>query len=171
MDDGARWEAVEEAVELLREREYTAAERELDRVIESDPGNAYAWHFAGVLHFERGEFQQAVESYREALRCSPKYLGAAVGVGHSLRMLDRLDEAIRAGEHAVQLARELETSANDGDAHWLLALCYAQKGKVDLAIRHAEAFLGSHPELEAQGDAEALLQTLRGKARPLKSVN
>ncbi len=171
MDDGARWDAVEEAVELLREREYAQAQRVLDAVLARDPENPYAWHFAAVLRFERGQFAEAAQDYREALRWAPRYLGAAVGLGHALRMLGRLEEALRAGERAIELARETETSVNDGDAHWLLALCYSQLGKPDLAIRHAEAFVASNPELEARAEAEALLETLRGKARPLRSVN
>jgi tetratricopeptide (TPR) repeat protein len=171
MDDGARWDAVEEAVELLREREYAAAERALDAVIAADPDNPYAWHFLGVLRFEQGQFSDSAQGYREALRCAPKYLGAAIGLGHALRMLGRLEEAVRAGERAIDLARETEASPNDGDAHWLLALCFAQLAKPDLAIRHAEAFIASHPELEAKAEADALLETLRGKARPLRSVN
>lgn len=171
MDDSLRWDAVEEAVELLREREYNAASAELDLVLKNDPNNHYAWNYSGVLHFERGEFIEAAESYKEALRLSPVYLGAAVGLGHSLRMAGKIDEAIRAAEKALEIARQREASAEDGDAHWVLALCYSQKNKPDLAIRHAEMFLASNPEFEAQGDAKALIDTLRGQAKPLKSVN
>jgi tetratricopeptide (TPR) repeat protein len=170
-DENARWDAVEEAVELLREGLLSDAERALDAVLKRDPDNHYAWHYVGVLHFERGAFVEASSAYREALRRAPRYLGAAVGLGHSLRMAGRLDEAIRAALEALEIARARGDDSEDGDVHWLLALCYAQKNKPDLAIRHAEMFLASNPELEAQAEAQALIETLRGKARPLKSVN
>ncbi len=171
MDDSSRWDAVEEAAELLREREFNAAALQLDGVLKMDPSNHYAWNFTGVLLFERGEFEEAAAAYREALTLSPRYLGAALGLGHSLRIAERIDDAIRAGELALTIVRGGDALAEDGDAHWLLALCYSQKNKPDLAIRHAEAFLASNPELEAQADAKALIDTLRGRARPLKSVD
>jgi len=170
-DDRSRWDAVEEAVELLRECEYDAATRELDAVLKSDPDNHYAWNFLGVIFFERGQFEEAAASYREALLRAPRYLGAAIGLGHAQRMAGKIDDAIQSAHLALTIARSAEQPSEDGDAHWLLALCYVQKNKPELAIRHAEAFLESHPEFEAQADAKVLLDTLRGKAKPLRPVN
>lgn len=173
MDDAARWDAVEEAIELLREGEFDAAQRALDAVLKEDPQNQYAWYYTGTAQFERGQFAEAAVAYREALRFAPKYLGAAIGLGHSLRLAGRPEEAITAGMIALDIARtrEFDATNNDTDAHWLLALTYAQLNKPDLAIRHAEAFLLGNPELEAQAEAKALIDSLRGQARPLKSVN
>lgn len=84
-DDQSRWDAVDEAAELLREREFNAALRELDAVLKADPDNQYAWNFLGILFFERGDFEESAASYREALKRSPKYLGAAIGMGHADR--------------------------------------------------------------------------------------
>jgi tetratricopeptide (TPR) repeat protein len=170
MDQNLRWELVEEAIELLREKDYSGAERELNDAIKRDPGNPYAWNFLGVLHFERTEFDKSLAAYREAIRLSPRYLGAILGMAHSLRMLGKLDEAIAISERTLKLVHT-ETGVEDADLHWLLALAYAAKGKVDAAIRHAEQFLSTHPELEARAEAEALLQSLRLKVRPLKSVD
>lgn len=170
MDDGSRWDAVEEATELLREKDFAGAERELDAVLRRDPANPYAWHFLGAVHFEQSQFDKSLAAYREAVRLSPRYFGAILGVAHSLRLLGKLDDAISITEKLLKLLRD-ETTKEDGDAHWLLALAYAAKGKVDQAIRHAEHYLMTHPELEARGDAEALLQSLRLKARPLKAVD
>lgn len=173
MDDASRWDAVEEAVELLREGELESAQQALDGVLKEDPQNQYAWYYTGTVQFERGQFIDASVSYREALRFAPKYLAAAVGLGHALRLAGRAEEAVTAGMIALDIARtrEVDATTTDSDAHWLLALAYAQLNKPDLAIRHAEAFLLGNPELEAQAEAKALLDSLRGQARPLKSVN
>jgi hypothetical protein len=50
-------------------------------------------------------------------------------------------------------------------------LAYAAKNDYARAIRHVEAFIKSNPEVEAKYEAEALLQTLQGKASPLKPVD
>ncbi|MDP3275873.1 MAG: tetratricopeptide repeat protein [Deltaproteobacteria bacterium] len=170
MEDHRHWDAVEEAVELLRERDYSLAESALDDALKADSDNPYAWFYLGVVHFEQGQHDKSAIAYGEALKRSPNYLGAAVGLGHCMRLLGRHDDALRAGQLALDIARNNGTT-EDGDAHWLIALTFAAKKDATRAIRHAELFLASRPELEAQADAEAMIQSLREKARHLHSVS
>jgi tetratricopeptide (TPR) repeat protein len=163
----AHWEAVDEATELLREGDRDGAMRELRGVLDRDPSNAYAHYFLGVAHFERGEFEAARAAYQSALDRAPGYLGAAVGLGHALRMLDRLDDAQRAGERALAMAGG---AAGDPDAHYLLGLVHSQRGEARLALRHLRAFLDSNPELEARHEVDAMIQALEGKVTPLDVV-
>jgi tetratricopeptide (TPR) repeat protein len=160
----ARWDAVEEAAELLREGDREAAMRELRAVLDRDPENPYAHYFLAAAHFEAGDFEAARQAYEAALAHAPAYLGAVVGLGHALRMLGRHAEAIRAGERALAMSHEPQ---GDPDAHFLLGLTYAARGDKAKALRHVEAFLASNPEVEARYEAEALRQTLQGKAKPL----
>lgn len=162
--DAARWDAVDEATELLREGEFERAMRELRAVLDRDPGNAYAHYFLGAAHFERGEFELARAAYEAALSYAPDYLGALIGLGHSLRMLGRLDEAVRVGERALSKGSDPK---GDPDAHYLLGLVHAQRGDVRLALRHLQAFVDSNPEFEVKQEAEAMIQALSGKAKPL----
>lgn len=163
----AQWDAVNEAVEMMREGDHDGALRELGAAIDRDPTNAYAHFFVGAVHYEREDFEPARRAYEEALKHAPDYLGAIVGLGHALRNLGRLDEALRTGERALQASEE----HNDPDAHFLLALVHAARNEPARAIPHIEAFIASRPEVEARYEAEALLQTLQGKARPLEPVD
>ena len=162
-----QWDAVSEAVETLREGDHDGALRELNAALDRDPTNAYAHFFVGNVHFEREDFELARQAYEEAVKHSPEYLGAIVGLGHALRSLGRFDEALRAGERALAASE----NNDDPDAHFLLALTYAAKNDPSRAIPHVEAFIASRPEVEARYEAEALLQTLQGKAKPLMPVD
>ena len=159
----AQWDAVDEAVELLREGDREGALRELGAALDKDPTNAYAHHFSGAAQYEKEDWDAARKAYEQALKYAPDYLGALVGLGHSLRNQGRFDEAIRLGERALTVAGE----KGDADAHFLLALTLAAKGEHRKAIGHVEAFLKTNPEVEAKYEAEALLATLQGKAKPI----
>jgi tetratricopeptide (TPR) repeat protein len=161
-----RWDAVEEATELLRDGDHEGAARELRAVLDGDPQNPYAHHFLGAVHFERGDFADAQTEYERAIALAPQYLGAVVALGHALRMQGKLDDAIRTGERALTMAGE----SGDPDARYLLGLTYAARGNTHAAIENLEAFLASNPEVEARYEAEAMLDTLKGKAKPLTPV-
>jgi tetratricopeptide (TPR) repeat protein len=153
----ARWDAAQEGAELLRDGERDAAIAELERVIEDDPRNEYAYFFLGSAHFDKGHFDKAMKASLKALELAPQYLGAMVQLGHSLRMLGRHGEAIR-------VARQLlAKNGDDGDALYLLGLCHYARGERAAAIEYLTRFLETRPELEVANEVNGLLQVLRGE--------
>src|SRR5690606_17424529 len=122
-DDDARWDAVDEGIELLREGSLDAAVAELERVILEDPKNEHAYHFLGATHFEREDFERALKAYLTALELTPKHVGAMVGAGHALRMMGRTDEALRIARHARDL------KAEDPDVVYLLGVLHFVRGE------------------------------------------
>ncbi|MGB5696953.1 MAG: tetratricopeptide repeat protein [Polyangiales bacterium] len=155
-----RWEAAEEGVELLRVGELDEAIDELLRVVHEDPMNEYAFYFLGHAYFQKKAYPEALKSYVEALKLAPKYLGAMVGAGQTLRMMGEYDRAIRMG------LRVLEEQPDDGDGLFLVGAAYFQKGENQAAKRHLERFLESGPELEVALEAEGMLQIIRGEVLP-----
>ena len=143
----ARWDAVEDATELLRDGDSEGAIRALNAVLDGDPGNSYAQHFLGAAHFERGEFDESRRAYEQAVKLAPAYLGAVVGLGHALRMMGRLEEAKKTGERALAMGASPQ---GDPDAHYLLGLTFAARGEATRAIWHLESFVASNPELEVR---------------------
>ncbi len=162
--DAARWGAIDEALELLREESPDEAIPMLRAALERDPGNVYAHFYLGTALASQGKHGPALAAFTEAERRAPAYLGAVVARGWCLYELERFVEAIRAGERALELRDE------DPDALYLLGVCYAEHGDRRAAIAHLERFLKTNPSVEARHDADALLQTLRGRARPLEPV-
>ena len=150
-----RWEAVEEAAELLQIGEIDAAIVALERVVAADADNDQALFFLGQAHFEAGRHHKALAAYLEALRLAPDFLGARIGAGHALRLLGRHEQAVLMGRHALALRPD------DGDALFLLGQVHLQRGDNQQAAECLELFLQTGPEFEVALEAEAMLQTLR----------
>ena len=156
-----RWDAVQDGAELLREGQISQAITQLEKVLSGDEANEYAYYFLGAAHFENGEFVKAMKNYLRAVEFSPHYLGALVGLGQSLRMLGRHDEAIRVAKQILTLQEE------DADALYLLGLCHFARGDRDQAQKYLTRFLETRPEPETALEIEGMLQVLRGEVIPL----
>lgn len=156
--DYEQWEQAQEGAELLREGEADASIAELERVIEADETNPYAYYFLGAAHFEKGNFEKAMKAYVLAIEHAPEYVGAMIGLGHTLRMLGRYDQALRMGRQV--LARRPE----DGDALYLMGLVHYARGEEAAAANYLRRFLDTRPELEVAHEARGLLEILEGRA-------
>lgn len=152
--EGAGWDAVEEATELLHEERYREAMAELRRVLQEDPRNPYAYYFLGVAFFEVGEHEAARDAYAACLRLAPRHLGARVALCHVLRILGDLRGALREGGVA------LSQSPGDPDALHALGLAYHARGELPAARKYLEAFLDSGPEFEVAVEVRALLDSM-----------
>jgi tetratricopeptide (TPR) repeat protein len=154
LSDATRWDAVEEATELLHETRYREAMVELRRVLGVDPKNAYAYHFLGVAFFEVGELEAARDAYSACLTLAPAYLGARLAFSHVLRILGDLRGALREGMTA------LSQSPGDADALYALGLAYHARGDSVAARKYLEAFLEAGPEFEVALEVRALLGSM-----------
>lgn len=152
--DGAHWEAVEEACELLLEERFEEGLRALRDVIKADPTNPYAYHHAGTAMYELRQLEPARDAYRAALRHAPDYLAARVALSHVLRELGDARGALQEAQEA--LAR----FPRDGDAMRAAGLAHAALGQRKAARRQLEGFLGKGPELEARLEVQQILEML-----------
>lgn len=159
----ARWDAVQDAVELLREGERDAALQALAQILSADPDNEYAHYYLGVASFESGEFVKAMKAYLRAIELAPSYFGALLGLGHTLRMLGRYDEAIRVGKQVLLQQDE------DPDALHLLGLVHFARGDQATARDYLQRFINTRPEVEVAMEVEGILQVLGGEVVPMHS--
>ncbi|MCB9667525.1 MAG: tetratricopeptide repeat protein [Myxococcales bacterium] len=151
-----RWDAVGEALELLREGDTEQALKELQRILVEDADNEYGHYYLGVAYFERGEFVPAMKAYLRAIELAPAYLGAMLGLGHALRMLGRYQESIRVGREVLIQQPE------DPDALHLLGLAHFAQGDEAEARDYLQRFLNTRPEVEVQMEVEGMLEVLGG---------
>ncbi len=152
--DAARWEAIEEATELLLEGDPHEALFILRDVVKADPGNPYAYYYIGTAMFEVGRFDAAIDAYEAALKLAPRYIAARVGLSHSLRIEGEYVSALE------QARKALEQVPGDGDALFALGLALASSGDRVAAIRALTGFLNTNPELEISLEARAMLEKL-----------
>lgn len=152
--DAARWDAVEEAAELLQEERYPDALMALREVLRADPRNPYAYHYLGVAFFETAQREAARDAYRAALRLAPSYLGARIGLSHTLRILGDIEGALREAKEAQR------RFPKDSDAMHAAGLAHAARGDREAARRNLRGFLASSPEFEAATEVRAVLEML-----------
>jgi tetratricopeptide (TPR) repeat protein len=153
-DDAARWDAVEEAVELITEEHYRDALDSLRRVLAKDAKNAYAYNWVGVAMFESGELEPARDAYRAAVKLAPAYVGARVSLSHVLRQLGDYREAIKEGMIA------LEQQPGDSDSLYAVGMAYYARGDKAAAKRYLAAFLEARPEFETSVEVRGILDAI-----------
>lgn len=83
----------DQAVALIDNEEFTAAEKLLQAVVADDPGDADAWNYLGFAQRQQDKDQAALESYGKALAIDPGHLGANEYLGELYLKLKRLDDA------------------------------------------------------------------------------
>jgi Tfp pilus assembly protein PilF len=154
--DGARWAAVEEAVELIHEERHREALIELRGVLRADAKNPYAYFFLGVAFFTTGEIEAARDAYAACLKLAPEHLGARVAMSHVLRILGDLRGAVRQGMTALTQA------PRDPDALFALGLAHHARGDDAAATNCLEVFLATKPEFDLASQARALLAKMNG---------
>jgi tetratricopeptide (TPR) repeat protein len=153
--DQKRWDAVEEATELLVEGERKKALELLRAAVEADANNHYAYHYLGAVLYELDQHEAARDAYQAAVTLAPKYLVARVGLSHARRRLGDAKGAVQASSAALKLFPD------DSDAHFAAALATAAAGDRPKAREHLQRFLELGPELEAQMEAQGLFDALK----------
>jgi tetratricopeptide (TPR) repeat protein len=154
------WDEVEEAAELLSVGETGEAIELLEALIVSSPDNALAHTYLGNAYFEQERFDEALVRYVRALELAPRFVGAMVGAGQTLRFLGQHDKALR-------IAREaLKVKADDPDALYLAGCVCFQRGEKHAATTYLEKFLETGPEIEVALEVQGMIRVLRGEVGP-----
>jgi len=157
-DDG--WDAAQEGAELIAEGNPQEAVRVLSALVQAQPNNEHAFFFLGAAYYEQTHYEQALVAYVKALEAKPLFVGAMIGAGHCLRMLNRHTQAIRMG-HEV-----LKRDKDDSDALFLLGASHFARDDAAAAIDYLERFLNTRPEAEVATEARGMLQIMRGEIAP-----
>ncbi len=115
------------AAELHGAGKLAEAEREYRKVLAVQPQNAEALHGLGVLAYQAGRVDVAVEWMQSAVHIDPDTGAYWTNLTEALRVLGRLDDAIEAGRHAVALAPD------NPDAHNNLGIALLNAGHLEEA--------------------------------------
>ncbi len=127
----------------------------------------------GIAHFEKGDFDKAIEFYQKALQEDPDSAEANAGMGMALARINKTNESIESFKKALKMAPGCGILANwiadayfdlgdlenaiefygqatrlnrmDSNAHNDLADAYRLSGQIDLAIEHYDLTIQLDP--------------------------
>ena len=108
--------------------------------IAKNPDCWMAYNNLGVVQFEKGDIEDAIERYQQSLRLHPDYPEAHYNLGSALLQKGDADEAIRQCEEALKI------QPNEPDAHIVLGNAFMAKQDVDRAIAHYVQALHLRPD-------------------------
>jgi adenylate cyclase len=115
-------------VHFLYEREWGAAEKELQRAIALNPGYPTGHQFYADYLKALGRFDEALAEIRIAVELDPVSMAVNTGLGHVLYLKRDFDAAID------QYAKALKIDPSFGPAHLWFGRPYLQKGMYPEAI-------------------------------------
>jgi protein O-GlcNAc transferase len=150
---------LEDALDLARQHHLSGhldqAERLYGAILPQSPGQADAWHLAGVCSHQRGDHSAAVTRIQRAIELDPHNPGYRNNLGLALKALHRFDQAIASFQHALRLNPEYAT------AHVSLGNILNDQGELDQAAAHFRIALTHKPELaEAHNNLANVLKRL-----------
>jgi tetratricopeptide (TPR) repeat protein len=127
------------ALDALQRRDFTAARRELDALLDRDDWKeaerAFLLNKRGVARIALDEREAAREDFEAALEAQARYPPALTNLGNLLIETGQLNEAIAHYERAIE---------SDGEyavAHFNLGVAYKRAGRIEegvRAMRHAQ---------------------------------
>jgi len=119
-----------------------------------NPGCWMAHNNLGIVLFQKGQLDEAIEHYRTTLQMQPNFWDADYNLGSALLRKGQVDEAIFYCEKAIAM------EPNDPDAQVALANALFQKKRIDDAIVHYQKAVTLRPDyfLARYGLGHALLE-------------
>jgi tetratricopeptide (TPR) repeat protein len=115
----------------LQNRDYATALEYLRPALQQSPDNAQLWAMQGAAYAGEDHKQEALASFRSALKISPDYLPALQGAAQ-IEFDAGSPAAIPLLQHLLRLRPA------DPTGHGMLAVLEYQQGNCDVAVRHFE---------------------------------
>jgi tetratricopeptide (TPR) repeat protein len=129
--------------------------RRLRAAIEQKPNHADLHYRLGLLLRNRGQVEDAIAAFEQAVAINPTYMKALIKLGLSLREVDRTDEAIKVFRQAVEVKPDYV------DLHYQLGLLFAQRHQFELAVEQYELAAAGNPHnVSLQANLALALQSL-----------
>lgn len=117
-----------------------AAEKELERATQLEPGDPLNWYAYGEALRILGKFEAAIPAYRKTLELDPNHKKAPNKLGYVLF------KAGKPGEAEVVLTEAVRNNPDDPYPYFNLGMVYAQADKYTLAVNAFRRFLDLAPK-------------------------
>jgi tetratricopeptide (TPR) repeat protein len=130
---------------LKEQKQYPAAIREYETLVQQNPQDAKAHNTLGMLYDQNHQQTQAVAEFREAVRLDPHLVQAHYELGYALKRQGQLDEAEKELQAALRIDPRYE------NARYGLGEIYLMRHQPDKALAMYEDVVRQHPSfVEAQ---------------------
>jgi tetratricopeptide (TPR) repeat protein len=151
--------SIQQALDLAAQHQTAGrlpeAESIYQKIVESSPNQPVALHQLGLIAYEVGKPDVAVELISKALAAKPDYAIAHFNLGVVLRGFGQLDEAAASFQNAVA------SRSDYGDAHYNLGVALQEQGKLDEAAASYGKALALKPDFaEGHNNLGVTLQDL-----------
>ena len=122
-------------LDLLRKRDYKAAEEKLTGAVGEDPSYALAWFDLGRADEEMQLLDKATDAFHKALAINPNLKSAHDNLGLVFLQEEKYDES------AEEFQKEIEINPKSTFTHWNLGLLYVETKKYALCEKEFETAL------------------------------
>lgn len=92
-ESGGEWAGYNRAVELIEDGRYQDGIDILESVVAENPNDADAWNYLGYAHRQLGDYDAALQHYRQALNLDPAHRGALEYLGETYLAMNDLAAA------------------------------------------------------------------------------
>lgn len=131
----------------------TCFEKALENTLYTTPH--FAHNNLGYAYYKKGEYNKAVESYREAIKYQPSFSRAFHNLGIVYEAMNEWDKAIGAYKESIRYAPK------DPRSHFFLGKLYLKRNKPSLAIKEFEESIRLDENNVFTTEAKHLLETIK----------
>ena len=131
-----------DAVAHLQAGRFKEAETLYQQVLVQQPNHPGALHVLGLLKYQNGDLQRALELIERAIAAKPDFAEAYKNAANIYAELDQLDNAINNYRQAIAITPDLV------EAHVNLGMVYQTLQRPDEARRHYQIALEIKPDLD-----------------------
>jgi tetratricopeptide (TPR) repeat protein len=133
-------QAINLSIQRLTSGRLPEAKSGFQQILQTDPNQPVALHLLGVIAYQTGKHDLAVDLIKKALAIKPDYAEAHYNLGNALRELVKLDEA----EASYQKA--LTINPDSAASHRNLGIVFRKQGKLDEAVVSYQNALSIKPD-------------------------
>ena len=134
-------QALDLGIKHQKANDLLKAENIYQQILQAEPNQPVALHLLGIICYQVGKCEIAIELFKKALAIDPHYTEAYCNLGNVLRALGKSDEAI------VSFSKAIEINPKIAETHYNLGNILQEVGALDEAVESYRTAISINPEI------------------------